>query len=178
MHDNNTDNPTNLYPSLKIQGPPPYKQERNWNTFVEEYYRRDRDPTNIINEDYEYTKPQTLIFQAPSGTASQIVTVQNPFNTPAQFCLLYMALKEQFDYVSINFDQPASTGFPSTQFVPGMIFNDNIQPVPQNYWIDFSDYIQCFMNVGTIGTNIIIGFRRLREHVIPRNFTPLNEPSQ
>lgn len=155
---------------------PVIKQAENVGMYHEQYYRRDQDITNIVDDDYEYSQPQTLILK----NVTESFQINNPFGTPAQFVLIYVALKELNDVLAFQADYTynLSPNVSANNFVPGQIYIDNIQPPPALYWSDFQQYIGCYALAGTIGINAIMAFRRKKDQIIPRNRTNFNDLSQ
>jgi hypothetical protein len=135
--------------------------------------------TNIILDDrssYEYSQPKS--FYLISNAAQQ---VDNPFNTPAQFGLLYADIPDSGAILQINFDNlDPSVVSPtvSSSGVPGYIMVGTISMAFQEMWSDFQQFVMVKTSGVTTKMNFIIVFRRLRDQYIPRNMNMMNELTQ
>jgi hypothetical protein len=169
------------YLSQEMKQQPYITHAPNHNVYQERGYWRG-DDTSIVNDSnedkYEYSQPMSLVTFV--GTI-QVFKVTNPFGTPAQVCLLYSNLITTNSFFTIATDQNLQTNsFPSgVDFTPGItIYNAGVYNGAP-YWIDFQQFVSVLTSdQGGTGLNIVLGFRRKREQIIPTNSNRYNELSQ
>lgn len=149
----------------------------NEHVYNTDRYSRQANVTNILHELYEYAQPKSYII----GSA-QSVSVDNPFNTPAQYKIYFLNIPDSAAIITLQVDTndkaPIPSATPISAYV-GYAFNG---PVAANTnigeWLDFEQNVMLKFS-GTFPTQetIIIGFRRRKDLFIPTNVTPFNDPS-
>lgn len=151
----------------------------NSNVFAEQHVLRTPDITNSIYDGYEYSQPKG--YRLVSASTFQ---ANNPFNSPAQFCLYYARVNDANNYLALNVDSNDSSPLTLNSNIldfPGILLTQTstspLAPFPQ--WVDFQSFVLCRVG-GTITTftEFVLIFRRRREVYIPNNKTPFNGPEQ
>lgn len=144
-----------------------------------DHYSRSQNVANIIHSDYEFAQPKSYII----GTAGA-TQVDNPFNTPAQFKVYFLNVPDSNAVVTLQTDNTDTTTLPaSSQAIKGFIGFAFIGPIAANSnigeWTDFEQNVLLKVS-GTLTTQetIIIGFRRKKDLLLPRNTTAFNDLSQ
>lgn len=163
----------------QVEAKPPIYQEHIYKP--EEVYRfyQTHNILNLPDEAYEYAQPKTYIMGA-----NAVFQVDNPFNTPAQYLIYLLAIPDNGAMVSIQADSTDTISIPANnQAIKGMIGYTFIGPITATanigQWVDFQQNLQLrFYGTLTTQETVILGFRRMRDLMIPANLHPFNEPGQ
>lgn len=157
---------------------PAVNSAENTHVYAEEHVKRHQDFTNTIIHEYEYSQPYSIMTSA-NGFSTQIT---NPFGTPAQVAVLYASVLGINDYFALGFDTQLQTNFlPATRDFTPCWFQQGVSTFSGAfYWINFKEYVSLVVNesANNLGINIILGFRRKVEQIIPKNDIPFNSLDQ
>jgi hypothetical protein len=134
-------------------------------------------PNYDTKDIYEYSQPKSFRMRGTNN-----FQVSNPFDTPAQYALLYAQVSDAGAYLALTTDNNDMTGLPVTtnsiQDFPGWIISQQNPITPIAYWVDFSDFVLVRCTAPSSFTTFTLGFRRRKNMYIPQNTTMFNEPSQ
>lgn len=163
---------------LFMHRPPVIQNAENSHVFVPDVSYRSEDVTNIVDHSYEYSQPKSFRLTTASN-----FQVNNPFNTPSQFALLYATVSDAASLLALTIDNNDTSTLPTanniTDFPGYLLSQTGTAPLsPALAWIDFQQFVQVRASGITTFLEFCLLFRRKREQIIPRNITPFNDPSQ
>lgn len=168
---------SNMFAIDAMQHVPVVRNAPNHGVYEPEYAHRSQDVTNSIEEAYEYSQPKSFLI--PGNTQSN-QEINNPFGTPAQFCLHYVSITDTSGLLQFTFDAAIQTQVQLNVLIadyPGIVLIGAYTGVLNELWIDFQNYVN-FAITSANRINFVCQFRRKISQVIPSNRTPFNGPEQ